>query len=461
MFFLFSGFIFTQEDSFFFEDNFLEEEGSESPFSVGGVVGSNGQAIMDYDNLDKSKKEVSIYSDIELLFEGEAFDISGKFDLDLEHWDDFSNFPLQDKKYNTTMYVDTLFFRYYHTLFDLEIGLMKPVWGNADSIHNVDVLNPLDYSDTFGSSYLDRKLANQMIKVNIPIFESSLFEAVYLPIAKGDNIPMSGIWTPYYIKSLEDKILQMVHAMALTLDPSAIEADSMSQANTIFNSLSVEEQEYFVDSQLALRYTTTIDSIDLGFTYFWGFLKQPTIDPKEVINTSKLKLIYNRVHTFGIDIAAQLGSFNVKGEFAYNLTEDVKGSEPGIINNEVNYIFGFDINIPINNINFLIQCVGSTIINSNEITVIDSQYRADGNYSDLMLMGRISDKYFNEKFITEISGGYDLFEYDYMVKPELTYKITDNTGLEFSYLILGGDEDTDFGQFRNNDTFTISLELFF
>lgn len=450
--------IWAQEDSFFFEDEITEVEGGGLPLSVGGMVGSNGQVVMNYDNPDKSTKGVNIYSDIDLLFEGEEFDISGNFDLDLENWDDFSDFPLQDKKFNTTFYVDTLFLRYYHSYFDLEIGLMKPVWGNADSVHNVDVLNALDYSNTFGSSYLDRKISNQMIKLNIPLMESSLIELVYLPVSKGDYIPMSGTWTPYYIKSLENKIFQLVHSMALATDPSASEADSLSTANQIYNSLSIEKGEYFVDSQFALRYTVSLNSLDLGFTYYWGFLKQPTIDPIYVLKTGKLKLIYNRVHTFGLDVATQLGPFNTKGEFSYNLTEDTAGDDPGISNNEVNYILGFDINIPIKNINFLLQCVGSTIMNSSEISIIDPQYSSDGNYSELMLMGRVSDKYFNEKVIVEISGGYDLYEFDYMVKPEFTYKFTDNTSLEFSYLVLGGDSDTDFGQFSDNDTIKLSIE---
>lgn len=425
--------LFSQEESFFFEEDIDEVEESNITLQLDGSFKAFGSSFIDYDDIGESDNSVNSDVDLNLLWESEFVDLSMNIDIKLEDLDDISDFPLQGERFSTDVFFDTLFVRFYHSNFDVELGLLKPVWGNADAIHVIDVLNPLDYSVPFGPSYLDRKISQQMLKFNIPL-GNSLIEAVYLPTFEGDNIPVSGRWTPYYIKTMEEQITA--------------------------NSLSIEDPEYLEDSQVALRFSTSINSIDIGGTYFWGFLKQPTIDMDNFINNGTLRLIYNRVHVVGLDLATQVGKFNVKGEFALNLTEDYKGDDPSITNSSINYIVGFDINLPINNINFLIQGVGSGIINSDEITESDPEYR-DDDYVDFALMTRVSDNYINETLFFEVAGAYDFFNNDFMLIPESRYKISDNLDIFIEYLILHGDKDTDFGQYRDNDRITIGLEYFY
>lgn len=461
IFFLFilSTFIYAQDDSFFFEEDFSEEEEEATglPVTVGGVVGLGGYIIPDFDSFADSQKSVEATVDLDILVETSNIDYVMNLNGDLIHLDNADDFPLQDNPTGVSAYIDTMFVRYYHELFDMEVGYLKPVWGNADGIHVVDVLNPIDYSDYFRTMYLERKISQQMIKFNIPVGDSSLLELVYLPTFKGDNIPLSGIWTPSYLKNMNDTIFQMVY-MA---NPSAPLATLQSMAAAISGSMNVEESTYFEDSQVSARFTSTVNSFDLGFTYYWGFLKKPTIDPVDVLTTGKLSLIYNRTHTFGLDAAGQLGPFNLKAEGAYELTDDFEGDDPGIMNNSINYILGFDINLPVNNVNLLVQGVGSTIINSNEITVMDPQYNKDERYTDLMVMGRVSDNYINETLYLEFAAAFDIFNKDYMLHPEAKYKINDNTDIILDYLFLGGEDDTDFGQYNDNDMLTLKVEYHF
>lgn len=449
--------LFSQEDSFFFEDYDTEEESSSSTsIQVDGVTKVYGELLPDYDDLQDSDNGIDALVDVNLLLESAFADLSMNVNFQLEDWDNLSDFPLQGNKYNTDMYIDTLFARFYHSKFDVEVGLLKPIWGNADDIHVLDVLTPLDYSDPFSPSYLDRTMAQQMVKVNVPFGDSSLIEFAYLPKFDGDNIPASGIWQPYYLKTMEEQIYQI----SAKLNPSASEAALRSQASVIADTFSVEESDYWIDSEIAARYSATINSIDIGLTYYWGHLKQPTIDMDALVNEGDLNLIYNRVNTFGFDLATQVGKFNLRGEFAYNLTEDIKGDDPSVVNNSVGYIVGFDINLPFNNLNFLLQGVGSTVINSGEITQMDPQYNED-QYTDIMLMPSISDNYLNETLYLEVSGAYDIFDKDYMIIPKGSYKIIDNFEIFLEYIILGGEKDTDFGQYRDNDTIKLGFEYFF
>lgn len=442
-----------QEDSFFYEDDFMEEETSHGvSIATSGKI-SGGTYYID--------ETFNAYGELDFnaLYEGSYLDINMDIDVNTDDLDNFYDFPLQNQQHNASMFFDTLYLRYYHRLFDLELGLLKPVWGNADGIHVIDFLNPIDFTDPFGPSYLDKKISQQMLKINIPFGDSSLLELVYMPKFEGDYIAMNGVWTPYYIKNMEDTIFNLLYAAALLENPATSASMIEPQAELLASTLNIQESDYFTDSQAAGRFTSTITNIDMGLTYYYGFLKQPTIDPEEVIKTGKLNLIYNRMHGFGLDVASQVGLFNLKGEVSYYLTDDIKGDDPAIVNNSLNYIVGFDINLPLNNVNLLLQGVGSTVINNNEITKMDPQYKDE--YSDFMLMGRLSDNYLNETLFIELAGAYDFIYSDYMINPLVQYKVTDNLSLIAEYNYFGGDKDTDFGQFSDNDNIKMEIEYFF
>lgn len=468
LFFTLSISLFAQEDSFFFEDDFYEEEGSNSimAFSYGGSTGFNVDYIDETWNTNANL-------DVDFTAESSSLDLVANFDIKLNNIDNLADFPLQNNVYETSAYVDTLYLRYYNTYFDMELGYLKPIWGNADGIHAIDVLNPLDYSNPFGTTYLESKISQQMLKFNIPVGSDSLIEIVYLPTFKGDHIPLSGTWVPTYLANIEDTIRDMAYGTAiaaaaagnptLTYDQllAAVASDVDMQLAAFDYELRFDESEYFTDSQVALRYTTTLNSMDIGLTYYYGFLRQPTIDLDDVMESLALNLVYNRVQTIGFDIAAQVGSFNLKGEVGYNLTEDIKGDDSGINNNSLKYVLGFDINLPLNNINLLIQGVGTTILNSSEIEMMDSGYSADNEYTTISFMGRLSDNYLNETLYVEITGAYYLFDNDFMVKPKATYNFGDNTQFYVEYLLLEGEETTTFGQYNGNDTLKIGFDYTF
>lgn len=460
--------LFAQDDSFFFEDEFYEEESSTSfmNLSFGGSSGT------DVEYMDE-EWSTNLELDIDVTVESSNLDIISNFNITLKDLDNIEDFPLQNSTYETSTYIDNLYLRYYHNYFDLEMGYMKPIWGNADGIHAVDILNPIDYSNPFGGSYLESKIAQQMLKVNVPIGEESLLEVVYLPSFEGDYIPLNGTWTPVYLTNMEETIREMAYAVAVSnaakLYPTLSEEQLVAavtpavevQLASFDYNLYFEEMEYIKDSQAALRFTTTINSMDLGLTYYYGYLKQPTIDIDEVLENQKIYLLYNQVQTLGFDIATQLGPFNLKGEVGYNLTEDIDGDDSSISNNSLRYILGFDVNLPLNNMNLLIQTDGKTIINSENIGELDMEYDSDGNYTTLSVMGRLSDTYLNDTLSAELTGVYNVIDNDYFIIPKLTYNINDNSTCYIEYLILEGDEDTNIGQFSGNDLLTIGFQFNF
>jgi hypothetical protein len=213
--------------------------------------------------------------------------------------------------------IDTARVGLYLGSFSLESGLMKLAWGRADSGSPLDVLNPLDLTDLSIPNYLDRKLAMPMVHARLSFGQYSNLEAVLEPGFRGNRMALSGKWETAEMKTLlagghgynEDSVAAVL-APVWTLD----------------------------HSQAGARFTTSLGGFDLGAQYFYGYLADPVIYyPAPGTST----ISYVRRHQAGLDFAAVLAGFSLRGEAAANLTADLDGSDPRVPNSSIAFLFGF------------------------------------------------------------------------------------------------------------------------
>lgn len=182
--------------------------------------------------------------------------------------------------------------------------------------------------------------------------------------------------------------------------------------------------------------------------------------------TARPSLAYDQVQVFGLEAAFVLWKLNTRWEAAYNLTEDTAGDNPWIKNNSVSWVAGFDIDLPIHNLNLNLQETGSYILKSdkiknNKITVgslmgnaieipietADVNYNSDGKYISNKIIALLSDKWLNEKLTTEVQGIYCIEDKGYMVAPKIEYNVSEGLtfGLRGVYLHC----DNENGEFYN------------
>ncbi|MCD6123485.1 MAG: hypothetical protein J7K04_16755, partial [Spirochaetales bacterium] len=197
--------------------------------------------------------------------------------------------------------------------------------------------------------------------------------------------------------------------------------------------------------------------LDLGFSDYYGFLRDPVIDTSSLAAEGKVNISYDRVNTFGFESSAVIFGFNTWSEVAYNLTSDYKGDNSMAHNNSIQYLAGFDRGLPIHNIYINIQLIGSYIINNDMIEAGDIQYRSDNLYSNNTLAWSISDTFFNDTLKLQFDGAYSFEHGDYMFRPKADFAFTDNLHLTVFYTYFQGDSDTDFGQFKNNSFAELKL----
>lgn len=179
------------------------------------------------------------------------------------------------------------------------------------------------------------------------------------------------------------------------------------------------------------------------------------------------ELNYDQVQVFGLEMATVLWKFNIRAEGAYYLTKDTAGDNPWIHNNSVQWVAGFDIDMPWTNMNLNVQTQGKYILNSDKIkdgayAAYDVDKDANDKYTNNKIVVNLSDSYNHDNVKVEVSGIYGIERKDILVMPSLTIRAADDFSIKASGLwIHAPDEDCEFYGWGNNSFAQLSCKYLF
>ena len=228
-------------------------------------------------------------------------------------------------------------------------------------------------------------------------------------------------------------------------------------------------------SQFGTRATWTLGQVDMGLSYYYGWYKQPSFNASKLnnfletylangeVSESDKFLAYDRKQTFGLEMSSIIWHFNVRGEFAYNLTDDTDGTDPWVHNNSIAWLGGFDIDFPFWNANLNVQETGSFILNGDECdkNTIDVDYNKTG-YTNNKIVANVTTSFLNDKVAPEVTVMYGIERGDLVVMPKLAFKPDQNLTLTASGMYIHcADEDSEFYAWRKNSFVSIGANYQF
>ena len=403
---------------------------------------------------------------------------------------------------------------FFDNRFTVEAGKMKVVWGKGDKLHVLDNFNADDYTDFIIPDYIDRRISTPMLRLaySFPTRAPLFFEALWTPFLPTDRFATEGVWTPAaYAKLsyLTQSILAWDYARGTMFasDISSFETDELFP-NT-------HNIRY---SQGGFKVGGTVAALDWGVSYYIGRFKQPSVNLDKTVTpiqtcllykaaakqylelaekasnagdataaanyatlaansataaTNALNYIglpsldYDRKQTVGLEFAAVLGRFNLRGEAGYNLTNDMAGDDPWVHNNSIQWLFGFDFDLPISNLNINIQETGTYILGSSKIkdwdfAEYDVDYDPESRYTNDKLVVNISDSWLNDRIKPELTFLWGLERGDFVFQPKLTY--APNPYISFTLsgvMIHAKDEYSEFYAWKNNNFVNLGVKLEF
>ena len=343
---------------------------------------------------------------------------------------------------------DELSLTFYGDNMTAALGWQKVVWGKGDKVHVLDLLNPMDYTDFLNPDYLDRKIAQPMINLSFPHSLNGRLELVYVPFFTADKLASEGSWMMNETEALVAGVTGLVTTQAAAIVNPASAAMFLSNYGSMDAFLpDTDTLEY---GQAGTRLTATLGQVDLGAVYYLGRNRTPSVIISGA-TVDDISVSYDPVQVFGLEAGTVLAGFNLRGEGAYYMTQDLAGDDPGVHNNSVNYVAGFDRDIPVHNVNVNIQVTGAYVMNHGKTdnSVLDVENGTDSTVTTLVC--NVSDSFNHEKVKPEVTLTYRAEDYSGIVKPSLDWEVDGNLSFTFGGTILWGDEDSFFGQFDDND----------
>ena len=357
-----------------------------------------------------------------IAYSGASTDFSGTVKLDRSSLGDYRADLLDE--FTARVYVnDNL---------QLEAGKMKVVWGKGDKLHVLDNFNANDYTDYIIPDYIDRRIAEPMFRAVYTTDDGIKFEGIYTPTMTGDRYATDDDdpWLPKKMKTLA------VAAKGKITYPDTFRL------------------KY---SQAGIRSTFTVGQVDLGVSYYYGHNKQVSVD------MSDTSLHYDRMQVLGLEAATVLWRFNTRAEVAYNLTPDTAGDDPWVKNNSIGWVVGFDIDLPLHNINVNLQDQGSYILRNDKITSpYDTDYDPKDRYTNNKLVLDVTDSWDHEKTKLDVKAIWGIERGDVIVLPKVTRTLLDGFDVSLSGMFIWcKDKNSEFDGWQHNSFVTVGARYQF
>ncbi len=433
-------------------------------------------------------------------------------------------------RHNQIDIIDELILRGYFidNRLTVEAGKMKVVWGKGDKLHVLDNFNADDYTDFIIPDYIDRRISTPMLRAVYSFNTEMPFtvEALWTPFLPVDRFATEGVWMPasyakltkitrsvlsynYYnrrtslidLSEFDEKDLYadtnnlkysqgglkfsgtagafdwgVSYYMGRYKQPSANLDKTLLPIATALKYKEAAEKyadaaktagEAAVKVKAAGNLTAAAEYQTASNNYKKLAMEAAANAQNAVAYIGLPSLDYDRKQTAGFEFATIIGRFNLRGEAGFNVTEDWDGDNPWVHNNSVQWLFGFDFDLPISNLNVNIQETGTYILNSGEIKdgqfkEFDVDYDPKDRYTNDKLVINISDSWWNDRFKPEMTLMWGIERGDFVFQPKLTYAPNPNLSFTLSGMLLyAQDEYSEFYSWKNNNFVNLGVKFEF
>ncbi len=312
---------------------------------------------------------------------------------------------------------------------DLFLGNQIVEWGRTDGFNPTNCITPNDYF-FLSSEPDDQKLSNFMFRIKYHISTEIELELIAIPIYKSSI---------YWYKSFD-----LGYAMNFT---------DM-----------VLPDKSFDNSSIAARLNFELPKIGFSFSWFRGYNPDFGFNVENIdwstgepdITNASTPYFKNMI---GADMALPLGSWIIRVEVAYNITDNYK-NKMYVPNPDLSYVAGIELNF--GEFNTILQYVGKYTFDFSELTApvlteptdptAQLQYANELIYYESSLFNRkhfyqqkknnhallftISKPFAYETWNTEFAVYYNFTSEEYMLRSKISWDISDiltaSTG--FSYM---------------------------
>ncbi len=314
----------------------------------------------------------------------------------------------------------------------LRLGKQQIVWGQADGLRVLDVVNPFNYREFILDEFEDRRIPLWSLNLEVPVGDM-MAQLVWIPDQTYDQFPETGatfaITSPRFIPTAPA-------AMPVTLN-------EVSKPNNFIG-----------DSDVGLRLSAFMSGWDLTLNYLYHYQDRTVLFQSHHNNGVTINPEYHRSHLVGGTFSNAFGSFTLRGEIGYSTDKFfLRPDQDGVHKSgEFSYVLGLDyggIENSFISVQFFQSIITGYVENiprdkaDNQMTfLVDRDFMNDTLKASLLLIRSLNDG-------------------DGVVEVDIEYEMQDNITLTVGADIFYGTKRGLFGQFSHNDRMTLAIEIGF
>ena len=317
----------------------------------------------------------------------------------------------------------------------LRVGKQQVVWGQADGLKVLDVLNPQSFREFILDDFEDSRIPLWMVNAEIPVGEA-LLQLLWIPDNTYDDIPEP------------DATFAFTSPLIVPELPTGVPV-TISPLN--------RPDDFFGDSDVGAKLSDFVGGWDLSLNYAYHYFDRPVI--RREISTAGITVRqdYERTHLLGGTFSNVFGDFTLRGEVGYSsdryfLTNDITDADGVIRSGEVAYVLGLDYQ------GWRDWFISAQIFQSIVTDSAPGLVRDSVGTTSTLLVRR---DFMNDALQAEALLIHGLNQNDGVLQASLQYEWRTNIRLKIGADIFYGNSQGLFGQFNEKDRFSIGIEFSF
>lgn len=319
----------------------------------------------------------------------------------------------------------------------LTLGKQQVVWGKADGLKLLDVVNPQNFREFILDNFDDSRIPLWTLNAELSIGGGNL-QFLWIPDRSNHQLPKT------------DATFAFTSPLIVPQAPSgaAVNLRSIERPNNVVT-----------DSDIGMRFSRFWHGWDLTVNYLYHYADFPVFFQSVLLApdgaTVTVTPRYERNHLIGGSFSNAFGNLTVRGETTYNtdrfvLTTNRNGGDGVIKTGEIAYVIGLDwFGIQDSLVSF--QLFQSWLLNPADGIVRDTL-----DTTTTILLRR---HFLNETLETEVLWLQGVNQGDGLIRPKISYELRDNLKIWTGFDLFYGDRNGLFGQFDRNDRLVIGMEL--
>lgn len=312
----------------------------------------------------------------------------------------------------------------------VRLGKQQVVWGQADGLRILDVINPLSYREFILPDFEDRRIPLWMLNVETPVGETIL-QVLWIFDQTYDEFPAS----------------MSTYAPTAPRFQPALEDQELAQLNSVH-----KPNNPLKDSDVGLRLSAFAGGWDLTANYLYHFQDQAILELDRSFSVTRVTPTYERTHLLGFTATNAFGDFVVRGEIGFSSdryftsTASLDGVEKS---GELAGVLGLDYS-------GITDTLVSAQFFQSSVRSSSGMLRKQHERSVTLLLRR---NFSNDTLTAQLLAIHNTSDSDGLVQLELSYQLTSNLTLAMGADVFYGAGDGVFGQYSARDRFTSSFEL--